>query len=90
MYNFFWFFLTTAREEGVPRGRSEFSPVQFRPARYTWIERRSAHTLSLMDVLDFAFAVTILFTATGLTMLLCLGVITIVPSRKKKKRKRKK
>jgi len=36
MYNFFWFFLTTAREEGVPRGRSEINSVKRRAFRYTW------------------------------------------------------
>ena len=41
------------------------------------------------DVLDFFGALLILFGSTALMMLLCLGVITIVPAHERKKTKKK-
>ena len=78
----FLFFLTTAREEGVPRGRSEINSVKRRAFRYTCL-------MELADVLDFFGAVLILFGSTAVMMLCCLGIITMVPRAEEKSRERK-
>ncbi len=42
------------------------------------------------DVLDFFGALLILFGSTAIVMLMCLGVITMVPAHEEKKSKEKK
>jgi len=79
MYNFFSFFLTTAREEGVPRGRSEIKSVNPAAGFYIYY----------MDwkVLDVVITGVILLAGVFVVMLGCMGVISFIGEKEKEDKK---